>query len=211
MWAPVAFGGGCAVYFALKSELPAWPLLAAAMIAASIAFLAILLWPRAPTPDLWIGDGGTNAAWAQAGQTFVMRPGVRQFAVDVWSRRRGVSPVERPAEGWTCTRFACAPETPAAGPLALWWGKRAPSPEQVDVLCRSAPVVSVRAVLTALPPSCDDRLVLDGVDYAQGGAVELWRDGPALAGRWRAVWSADVRGDRPWSWFGDPDVSDNGG
>src|SRR6478672_1083736 len=147
----------------------------------------------------------------QAEQTLVMRPGVRQFAVDVWSRRRGVSPVGRTAEGWACTRFACAPATPAAGPLALWWGKKPPSVEQVDALCRSAPVVSVRASLTALPASCEDRLVLDGVDYARGGAVELWREGPPSAGRWRAVWSADVRGDRPWSWFGDPDVSDSDG
>jgi competence protein ComEC len=172
---------------------------------------AVMLWPRGPAPDVWIGDGGTNAAWIQAGQTVVMRPGVRQFAVDVWSRRRGVSPVERPAEGWTCTRFSCAPEAPSAGSLALWWGKKAPSAEQVDALCRSAPVVSVRAPMTALPASCKGRLVLDGVDYARGGAVELWRDGSASAGRWRAVWSADVRGDRPWSQFGDPDVSDSGG
>ncbi|MBN8529495.1 MAG: hypothetical protein J0M36_09705 [Caulobacterales bacterium] len=31
LWAPVAFGGGCAVYFALSSEPPLWPLLLAAM------------------------------------------------------------------------------------------------------------------------------------------------------------------------------------
>jgi competence protein ComEC len=24
---------------------------------------AVLVWPRAPTPDVWIGDGGTNAAF----------------------------------------------------------------------------------------------------------------------------------------------------
>ncbi|MFA4893789.1 ComEC/Rec2 family competence protein [Brevundimonas sp.] len=160
---------------------------------------AVMLWPRAPTPDLWIGDGGTNAAWVRDGRTLVMRPGVRQFAVDVWSRRRGVLPEDRPGEGWTCTRFACAPATPGADPLALWWGTKAPSPDQIDALCRSAPVVSVRAAVTGLPASCEGRLVLDGVDYARGGAVELWREGPTSAGRWRAVWAADVRGDRPWS------------
>jgi competence protein ComEC len=160
---------------------------------------AVMLWPRAPTPDLWIGDGGTNAAWVEAGEAIVARPGVRQFAVDVWSRRRGVAPVDRPAEGWTCTRFSCAPAIPGAGPLALWWGRRAPSAEQLDALCRSAPVVSVRAPVPVLPPSCEGRLVLDGVDFARGGAVELWRDGPAADNRWRAVWSAEVRGDRPWS------------
>lgn len=172
---------------------------------------AVMLWPRDPTPDLWIGDGGTNAAFVAAGEAVVMRPAVRQFAVDVWSRRRGVTTSDRAAEGWSCTRFACAPEAPAAGPLAMWWGRRAPSAEQLDALCRSAAVVSVRATVAALPASCEGRLVLDGTDYARGGAVELWRDGPSSAPRWRAVWSADVRGDRPWSAFGDPDVSDSGG
>lgn len=172
---------------------------------------AVMLWPRAPTPDLWIGDGGTNAAWVEAGEAVVARPGVRQFAVDVWSRRRGVTPVERPQEGWTCTRASCAPETADAGPIALWWGKRGPSADQMAALCRVAPVVSVRAPVHDLPASCDGRLVLDGVDYARGGAVELWRDGPMAQNRWRAVWSARVRGDRPWSRIGDPDVSDSGG
>ncbi|MDP1912514.1 ComEC/Rec2 family competence protein [Brevundimonas sp.] len=166
---------------------------------------AVMLWPRDPTPDLWIGDGGANAAFVEAGEAVVVRPGVRQFAVDVWSRRRGVEQAERATEGWACTRFSCAPAEPGAGLLALWWGRRAPSLEQVDALCRSAPVVSVRARVAALPPSCEGRLVLDGADYARGGAVELWRDGPASANRWRAVWAAQVRGDRPWS------VSDTGG
>ncbi len=172
---------------------------------------AVMLWPRDPTPDLWIGDGGTNAAFVESGQAWVVRTGVRQFAVDVWTRRRGVEPAERTAEGWTCTRFSCAPVEPGAGPLAIWWGRQAPSREEVDALCRSAPVVSVRATLAALPAACEGRLVLDGTDYARGGAVELWRDGPASANRWRAVWAAEVRGERPWSALGDPGVSDSGG
>jgi len=160
---------------------------------------AVMLWPREPTPDLWIGDGGTNAAFVEAGEAVVMRPGVRQFAVDIWSRRRGVEPAERPPEGWACTRVSCAPATPGIGPLAMAWGKAAPDIEEIDALCRAAPVVSVRAPVAVLPPSCRGRLVLDGVDYSRGGAVELWRTGPASANRWRAVWAAEVRGDRPWS------------
>jgi competence protein ComEC len=168
---------------------------------------AVMLWPRDPTPDLWIGDGGTQAAWTQAGEAVVMRPGVRQFAVDVWSRRRGVDPVERPVGGWVCSRSACAPAAPNARPLALWWGRTAPAMAEIDGLCRSATVVSIRATVGPLPASCQGRLVLDGTDHARGGAVELWRDGAG----WRAVWTSGVRGDRPWSLFGDPDVSDSGG
>lgn len=167
---------------------------------------AVLLWPRAETPTLWIGDAGTNAAWSKDGRAMVVRPGVREFAADLWSRRRGLELTPRAAEGWACQRTACAP-TDGAAPVALWWGKREPDAVQLDGLCRAAEVVSVRAVVNALPPACSERLVLDGVDFARGGAVELWRgeDG------WRALWTADVRGDRPWSRIGDPDVSDSGG
>lgn len=172
---------------------------------------AVMLWQRAPVPNLWIGDGGTNAAFVEAGQAVVMRPAVRQFAVDVWIRRRGLEPAERAVDGWACTRFSCAPTEPGAGPLAMWWGRRAPSPDEIDALCRSAPVVSVRASVAVLPPSCTGRLVLDGTDHARGGAVELWRVGRVSENRWRAVWAAEVRGDRPWSRGGDPELSDSGG
>lgn len=172
---------------------------------------AVMLWPREPTPDVWIGDGGTNGAFVEHGQAVVMRSGVRQFAVDVWTRRRGVSPVQRSTEPWACTRVSCAPAVAGGAPLALWWGLRAPYPDEIDSLCRSAPVVSVRATVEQLPPSCEGRLVLDGTDYARGGAVELWRAEPASTNRWRAVWAADVRGDRPWSVLGEAAVSDSGG
>ena len=161
---------------------------------------AVLLWPRAPTPTVWIGDAGTNAAWSVEGRAMVVRPGVREFAADLWSRRRGLELTPRPTEGWACQRTACAP-TDGAAPVALWWGRRAPSREQMADLCRAAEVVSVRAVVAALPEACADRLVLDGVDFARGGAVELWRTEPG----WRALWMANVRGERPWSRIAGPD------
>ncbi|WAC58836.1 ComEC/Rec2 family competence protein [Brevundimonas sp. SL130] len=171
---------------------------------------AVLVWPRAPTPDVWIGDGGTNAAFHRRGEAVVIRPGVREFAADLWSRRRGLSLADRPQAGWICDRSSCRPETAETGPVVLWWGRRPPDMAQMSALCRAAAVVSVRAVVQALPTSCDRRLVLDGADFARGGAVELWRDGPAGANRWRAVWTADVRGRRPWARQSDPDVSDSG-
>ncbi len=170
---------------------------------------AVMLWPRTTAPDLWIGDAGVNGAWVEEGRAAVMRP-VGDFAVDVWSRRWGLQAELRPAEGWTCTRFSCAPTVAGSAPLALWWGKRAPSLEQVSALCMSAPVISVRAVVSDLPAACADRLVLDAIDYRRRGAVELWRED----GGWRALWSADVRGQRPWSRYGDaeaPDLSGIGG
>src|SRR5690606_3926779 len=160
---------------------------------------AVLLWPRPPTPDLWIGEGGAQAAFRRGGEAVVVRPGVRQFAVDVWSRRRGLRAEPRPREGWVCTRVACAPDQPDDGPVALWWGRRPPTAEQIQDLCRAAAVVAVRAEVADLPPACGGRLVLDGADWARGGGVELWREHSAGPDRWRARWVADARGDRPWS------------
>ncbi|CAN5160639.1 ComEC/Rec2 family competence protein [soil metagenome] len=162
---------------------------------------AVLVWPRAPTPDLWIGDGGTNAAIHSGRQALAVRPGVREFAADLWSKRRGLTLGDRPAEGWACARSSCAPDAPDSAPIALWWGTRAPTSDQLTALCRSAPIVSSRAVLTALPAECAHRLVLDGVDFKRRGAVELWRKGSG----WQATWTSDVRGDRPWSRIGDAD------
>jgi len=158
---------------------------------------AVMLWPRPPVPDVWIGDGGTKAAFVRAGEAVVLRPGVRTFASDVWSRRRGLEAIDRPDAGWTCTRFSCAPE--ATGPVADWWGRRAPDADQLTALCATTEVVSLRAPVPALPDSCRTRLVLDGTDFARGGAVELWRTDNG----WRALWTAEVRGDRPWSRYGD--------
>ena len=171
---------------------------------------AVLVWPRAPTPDLWIGDGGTNAAFHREKEAVVVRPGVREFAVDLWSRRRGLTMTDRPETGWACERFSCRPEAEQVGPVAIWWGRKAPSQDQMEALCRTAPVVSVRAVVTSIPRACQDRLLLDGIDFARGGAVELWRVSPSETGQWRAVWTADVRGDRPWARQPNPDVSDSG-
>lgn len=171
---------------------------------------AVLIWPREPTPDLWIGDGGTNAAFHRDQAAVVVRPGVREFAVDLWSRRRGLTMADRSETGWVCERFSCRPDTDEAGPVAIWWGRKSPNSDQMEMLCRAAPVVSVRAVVSSMPSACQDRLVLDSVDFARGGAVELWRVSSDEPNRWRAVWTADVRGDRPWTRQSDPEVSDTG-
>ena len=118
---------------------------------------------------------------------------------------------DRSETGWVCDRFSCRSATGFNdGPVAIWWGRKSPSSDQMEALCRAAPVVSVRAVVTSIPSACQDRLVLDGVDFARGGAVELWRVRSGEPNRWRAVWTADVRGDRPWARQSDPDVSDSG-
>jgi hypothetical protein len=152
---------------------------------------------HAALQPIWPSGPGLPAA--NLAQALAVRPGVREFAADLWSRRRGLTLTDRPEAGWVCGRYACAPEVRDAAPVALWWGTKAPTPEVLSALCASAPVVSVRAAVAELPAGCADTLVLDGVDYARGGAVELWRGGPDGGAGWKAVWTSDVRGDRPWS------------
>ena len=172
--------------------------------------LAVLLWPREGTPDVWIGDSGTQATWILADRAspsaMVMRGRVRQFAVDMWSQRRGVATVARPKDDWTCRRTSCFSKQ-GVQPVALWWGKATPASERVEEMCLTAEVVAIRAVVVQLPSACDGRLVLDGRDFAKGGAVELWR----TDGGWKAKWAADLRGRRTWSQLGDPDFSDSDG
>lgn len=172
--------------------------------------MAVLFWPREQTPDLWIGDSGTQAAWVigdhAPDQAMVMRGRVRQFAVDMWTQRRGLEPVSRPKEGWTCRRTSCFAAEDVQ-PVALWWGRAVPNAERMEEMCLGAEVVAVRAEVPRLPSACDGRLVLDGRDFAMGGSVELWRS----PGGWKAQWAADLRGRRPWSQLGDPDFSDSGG
>ena len=68
-----------------------------------------------------------------------------------------------------------------------------------EIAGATAEVVAVRTAVDVLPPECASRLVLDGRDFAAKGAVELWREG----GGWRALWVADLRGDRPWARYGE--------
>lgn len=165
---------------------------------------AVILWPRPAVPDLWIDASGTQGAWRDGTQVQLVRQRVRRFPADMWSQRRGLT-ISPHAEGtFSCTRFSCRPVTAEAAPLAIWWGRREPDRAALESLCATAEVVAVRVVLPSLPEDCEGALVLDGADFARGGAVELWRDG---AGGWRALWAEDVRGRRPWS----SALSDSGG
>ncbi|HEV7228408.1 ComEC/Rec2 family competence protein [Brevundimonas sp.] len=159
---------------------------------------AVLLWPRGPAPDVWIGDGGAKAATVAGGRATVVRGGLDDFGVEVWSRRRGLTVEARAEDGWTCGRTDCRPAGEAVGP-ALLWGRRAPEIERLAAACAAAEVVAVRTAIDVLPPECASRLVLDGRDFAERGAVELWREGDG----WRALWVADLRGDRPWARYGE--------
>ena len=160
---------------------------------------AVLVWPRDMPPDVWIADGGTNAAWRTGEVAQVMRP-VRAFGTRLWAQRWDVEVSDRDKAEWRCGRTFCR-ALEGEKPVALWWGRAVPSDEQMQDMCTAAEVIAVRSMVARLPAECAGRLVLDGADFASKGAVELWRSGAG----WRAVWSIDRRGHRPWSRWADPD------
>ncbi len=158
--------------------------------------LAVLLWPRPEPPDLWIADDGSAAVVRRGKEAVALRPDAKAFAADIWTRRRGLTLTsETGAQPYVCDRFSCVPgiEPPLA--VAAWWGRRQPPAEKLEVLCRSGDVVVLRPQVSPLPASCEGKLVLDGRDFARGGAIELWRREGAWAGRW----ASDLRGRRPWT------------
>ncbi|WP_242913621.1 ComEC/Rec2 family competence protein [Brevundimonas pishanensis] len=160
---------------------------------------AVLLWPRPEPPSIWIGEAATNAAWVEGQQATVFRH-VRAFASQIWAQRWNLEVQQRDKSDWTCGRTHCH-QSEGIALIALWWGRAVPATDKLEAMCMAAEVVAVRSVVADLPAACSNRLVLDGHDFAEGGAVQLWRDPSG----WRAKWVRDTRGVRPWSRWGDPD------
>ena len=154
---------------------------------------AVILWPRAEAPDVWIGAEGTNLAIRDGSEAHLVRPSVRLFPADIWARRRGLALVEEGPER-ACRRSWCT-MTDGGETWRVWFGKAEPSAEQMGELCRGATGVVVRTRVGSVPEACEGALLLlDGRDLERG-SVELWRE----AGGWRGVWAQDERGARPWA------------
>ena len=160
------------------------------------ATLAVLLWPRGPAPVAWIASDGGGAAVVSRGQSVVLRPDAKQFAADLWARRRGLKQPANPEAvmlaHFDCNRRRCLPKADDAIRLSAWWTRRTPSAADMEHLCRDADLVVLRG--TEAPPGCVAR-VLTGADLARGGSVEVYRAGSG----WRFAWANPLRGVRPWT------------
>jgi competence protein ComEC len=168
---------------------------------------AVLLWPRPPAPDIWLASDGSAAVVRQGREGFALRDNAKAFAVDIWERRRGLTPHEAAgAEPYICGRYQCIPGVKPPLKLATWWGRKPPAVDKLALLCASADVVSVRAAVRTLPTACKGKLLLDGLDFARGGSVELWR----RDGRWLGQWGQPLRGERPWTRLPEPGSSPGG-
>ncbi len=164
--------------------------------------LSVLWIPRPPAPDVWISADGAAIAVREGKAAVLLRPDVKLFGAEFWSRRRGLEPLISEAERdrrFACDRWSCAPGAGASVRLAAAWNLRRPlKPGRLDQLCASAEIVVLRNDFR--PESCAAPLVLTGADFRAGGSAELYRrpDG------WEVVWAQERRGRRPWTWGYDP-------
>jgi competence protein ComEC len=161
--------------------------------------LAVSLTPRPAAPDAWVSADGAAVAVRRGGEALLLRPDVKLFGAELWSRRRGLAPVESaPARdaAYDCDHQSCAPRPTAPVRLAAAWNLKRPLPPgRLETLCSSAEVAVLRNGFR--PGDCAAPLVLTAADFRRGGSAELYR---APDGRWRAVWAEDSRGRRPWTW-----------
>ncbi len=170
--------------------------------------LAVNLWPRLPTPAIWIASNGANAAVFADAHPVLLRPATGLFAAQLWMRRYGY---ELPMDAdpshdrmFACDRRSCTPSADAQVRLALWAGTKPPKTEAFQALCGSAEVLVLRSPLGE-GQSCPSARVLTAEDFAHGGSVEMWRAGQG----WRYRWANDERGRRPWT--AGPSLGDSDG
>jgi competence protein ComEC len=171
-----------------------------------LAATAILWVPRPQAPDVWIAADGAAVAVREGGQAVLLRPDVKLFGAELWSRRRGLEPPSEPVAGeadrdlrYACDRWSCVPGPQAPVKVAAAWNVRRPLPPgRLEAMCANADLVVLRNDFR--PERCGASLVLSKRDFLLGGSVELWRSDRG----WRAVWAQSKRGRRPWTWGYDP-------
>lgn len=152
--------------------------------------LSVALWPRPPAPDIWISSDGSAVAVRRGDQAIPARPDSRRFALDVWSRRRGLVLDEAGSAGlFDCNRRRCL--ATGEGEVAQWNQRRVPGEKDLAGLCRARVLV----LRSPAPTGCEAGLVLDAADFAAGGSAELYRRGED----WKIVWAEPLRGHRPWT------------
>jgi competence protein ComEC len=163
---------------------------------------AVLWAPRPSLPDIWISADGAAVAVRDGKHAVLLRPDVKLFGAELWARRRGLTPLASEADRdsrFACDAWSCAPLAAAPVQLAAAWNVRRPLAEgRLEALCASAEIVVLRNDFR--PETCRAKLVLTGLDFAQGGSAEIYRAGAG----WRVEWAQSLRGRRPWTWGYDP-------
>ena len=162
---------------------------------------AVAVWPRPPAPVAWIAADGNDAAVVAGREEIPLKPNVRLYATQLWAQRRGFTlptdPVAAQKAAFDCDRKGCAPIGDRRPAISAWWTKRKPSAARLADLCDRTDIVILRADVQP-PARCDGVIVLRRIDFALGGAAEVF----GASGGWRLVWSQPLRGRRPWTLSG---------
>ncbi|HEY8570854.1 ComEC/Rec2 family competence protein [Phenylobacterium sp.] len=166
------------------------------LLGAPFAF-AVLLVPRPPAPDVWVAADGAAVAVRAEKHSVLLRPDVKLFGAELWSRRRGLEPQGAQARdaAFDCDAWSCLAKPGAPVRLAAAWNVKRPLKDgRLEAICTGAEVVVLRNAVQR--GACPAPLLLTGADFARGGSAELYRE----RGGWRVVWAQDLRGRRPWTW-----------
>ena len=161
------------------------------------AGLAILYWPRLPTPDVWIDPQGGNAAIRKGDQAYLLRPKVRRVGYDYWSRRYGFGMLgeEGRDKDYDCAGYACTPWPDARLRIGFWFSNKPPNRLTLTTLCLNSNLVVLRSPVGDWPADCSGVNRISAGDFRRLGAIELTR----RDGEWHLKAAQLLRGERPWT------------
>ncbi len=170
-----------------------------------VAGLSILVWPRLPAPDVWIDPKGGNAAVRTGDSAYALRPKVRQYGFEQWTRHYGVTPADQVSHDrdYDCAGYACTPLPAAKLRIGFWFSNKPPSMIALQTLCLNSDLVVLRSPFDLWPTECQGVNHISAGDFDRLGAMELTR----ISNRkeWQIRAAQPLRGNRYWSRPSDAD------
>jgi competence protein ComEC len=158
--------------------------------------LAVLVWPRSPSPVMWVAADSGNAAVIERGVGIAMKPNKRAFAVGAFLQHRGLAaPTDSEAASakmFDCFRSYCLTRSGFSPRLALWFGAHAPTQNELTSLCQRIDFIALAVAVDELK-SCN-AIWFDRRAFDLGGALEIYRQGDG----YRLAWAALKQRERPW-------------
>ncbi len=162
-----------------------------------LAALSILVWPRQTPPDIWIDPQGGNAAILTPSGAYALRPKVRQYGFEQWTRHYGLAPLDVTArnQDYACKGYGCTPLPTARLKVGFWFSNTPPKPERLAELCQASDLVVMRGSLGDWPAECAGVNHISAGDFRKLGALELTRKNKG----WTIKAAQPLRGNRYWS------------
>ncbi len=166
-----------------------------------VAGLSIFYWPRVQAPDVWIDPQGGNAAIHTAQGAYVLRPKVRQYGYEQWTRHYSLTALDTATrdKDYDCAGYACTLLPDAHLRISFWFSNKPPSLIAMQTFCLNSDLIVLRSPLADWPAECSGVNRLTSGDFKRLGAMELTRASENGRGEWRIRAAQPLRGDRYWS------------